>query len=244
MRKLNLEVEKLEQDTGTEGRLRPFVPLVSVALALVTGAIGLRRYRRERRQERQLRIEAETAANLDQLVTSPLTPESSGAKSVSALRNLAGLTAQPDAPEDHASRVTQTVMAIVKEDLARFDSINKARFPVTCLTHWPPYAEVIAADQAQCQTVVDRYLDTLADVQGRAAIYVANLRLDESGRYSSMSGTITPTDRLLFECALEGVGRYVAYLSNAVRDTAREQLKLATNNRALANSVATRYAHE
>jgi hypothetical protein len=93
--KRGLEIKKLEQETSLEGRIRPFVPLAAVAVAILGGSFGLWRYARENGLQRRLRVEQGIAGSEQQIIEYLEQGKSHTGRVVAALGSLRALTESP-----------------------------------------------------------------------------------------------------------------------------------------------------
>lgn len=234
--KLELERDKLRQDTGTEARIRPYLPLASVVAALVAAGFGAWRYRSDRKLERALRIEEGIIQNLDHLVAAPSAASASGARAVAALRNLGVLTATTEGA-DQQSTVTETLWVLVVEDLAHLDTPEKAAFLHIALDGWPPYAERLRAEEDVRRRVLDRHIAQLSLLHSRSAPYFHTLTLTGDGEYASPETAPEPAVRRLFAALVTSYVRHVELGGAAGRDAAKQALAQALNNAGLADQI-------
>jgi hypothetical protein len=215
--KLELDVEKLEQDTSTIGQLRPWAGLAGVVATLIVAGFGAWRYFDDRKRDRRLRIEDGVRDGLKELNEAPESGASASARATAALIHLGGLTSQKDADSARAAEVTDAVATLVTRDLHALDTPPRAHLPALCLRDWSPYAEWLKARPGTCRELLARYRSALKRIRDDNPAYVANVRWTAGAGYVADAGTIVEADRLLFVALVVGYAAHVAQLDGDAR---------------------------
>jgi hypothetical protein len=207
-KKLDLEIDKLEQDTGW----LPFVPLVTVLVA----ALGGGRYFIDRRRARKQQIENDIRQSLADLNEAPDSAANASGKAATALMHLTGLTALKEADKARKNEVTAAVAEMVDTGLLEFDTPARAYFPVLCLNHWAPYAARFDDDPATCRALLARYRVSLNRVRVNNPGYVTAATRDAGGTYTA-NIPISEPDRLLLQALIEGYRAHLERLEGPAR---------------------------
>lgn len=250
---LKLQRTKLDQDTSFEGRARPFVPALSVFVALVGGAVGISRYRREQELNRWLQIHQDIAANVGRIVEYPEPGKGFNGAVVASLRNLnelfaslgqlrRGLTGRrrpPPASQDPSHRsdeLSGTLATIVLNDLD-FTNANHARFPTICLSEAMGYRAFVGNYQQVCVQTLHRYELALQHVYSRDTAYYGGVTR-RGGLYVPPPRSLADPTYQLFVRAVHGYEQYVALLQDdAAQSDAVDRFYHAINNRTLTGAV-------
>ncbi len=234
-----LDNNRLRRENGTAAQLQKWLPLTSILVAVVGGLYGFWRYRDEQKRGRELRFEEDLAGNLERIVDRPADGSSVNARVVAALHNLDGLTgaADPKAAQQR-KRVTDTIDAVVRHDLASIDTPDAARLPVICVDGWKPFECKLRRDAGLCQLVLARYRVALAAIRDQAPQFVASVTRGDDGRYSSPCGRLDGQHRFRLELVIAGYVRYTGLLTeSATRAAAIDSFEATLNNAALTRQV-------
>jgi len=251
--KLQLEVAKLQQDTSTEGRLRPFVPAVSLLVAFIGGALGLWRYLGEQRRERWHRTQADIAANVGRIVEYPEPTKGFNGSAVAALRNLTHLLAESPPSKGsllrrHRARDDQLDRDRRREELSRvlatvvindldFTNPNHARFPTICLSDFAGYADFVSRQRQLCLQTLHRYELALEHVSQHDASYFSRVKRI-GDLYLPPPSNPRDGSFQLFIRVVHGYERYLALVDDeADRLDAIERFDEALKNPDLTHSV-------
>jgi hypothetical protein len=127
LQQLRLQIKELEQQTSLEARLQPYIPLLSVLVALVGAGFGAYKYIHDRQRDYALRVEQEVTVNLGYLVEFPKADSSLNARVATALDNLNWLVDKTEDSTRYRQRVTEAIFVEVRDDID-FDDEKQARF--------------------------------------------------------------------------------------------------------------------
>jgi hypothetical protein len=226
-----LDDARLRREAGSDTELQRWVPLGTLCLGLLGGAIGLARYSSERRRTRALEVAQGVNENLLRIAEYRPGPGAT-ARVIAALRNLDRLIAAGDggATATVSRRgVTDTLDAIATDELLQLETPTDARLPVVFLDEWPSFQERVRSDDGLRDLVIARYTETLTAFASRHAVYARTARKD--GRRFSADESLTGDEPLLFATAIEGYVRYAELIPDAsARNQIANQLCEALND--------------
>ena len=207
--RLELDIDRLERDAGASAQLQRWLPVLSLLVAAGVAGYGVWRYFDERRRADEGRIEDSITHNLERFTDRPSDANLSARAitALNALDALAPVVAGGKAAQ-RRSKVTQAVAAIVRDDVTTFETRHDARLPVICLDHWPDFQGVAAGDRQLCREVLERYLQELEAMTGRAPVFVPRVERQD-GAYTA-AGPLSTSDALLFPALVTGFERYLA----------------------------------
>lgn len=239
--KLRLDIKKLKQDTGPEGKRRAYIPLVSVAVALLVALIGVWRYLRDQRRARKLREEDLIAGNLERLIDLPSDALGANARVVCALRALGVLTSPSSGlwgrlrrgssvRESRRSIVTTALATLVTQDLVEYQNASQASIPVLCVEQWPPFEHQLRSHPDVLRFVLGRYRRALERLHQQDALYFSTVTRDASGAYAPPPSVANEAGLLLLQRVVEGYVVYAALVDAAVRATIRQEFAQALRN--------------
>ncbi len=241
-----LENTRLRRESDLPAQVQGWLPLGTLLLGVIGGLYGFWRYRDGQRIARELRLEQSIGENLERIVDRPVGTNAS-ARVVAALRNLDALLpgSRGNARKQERllarrERVTDTLEAVVRNDMIEILTVSDARIPIVSLDEWGPFRERVNANFEMCQFVVIRYLDTLAKIGVRHPLYTKSVQREADGRYVAASGSLN-SDTLIFQEALAGFVLYMDFIGKeVVRQELLEDLAKALNNRLLPDQL---FAH-
>lgn len=161
VRKLELEIDQLERDSGIRGFFSDFAAPFSVILAAGGLVFGFFRYRRDELKERRVRAEEGIADNLQRLIDAVRAKSSINAQAVSALRNLETLVEQVERADDQRSSITDALVELTSDDID-LENYEQAKFDLLCLNRWQPYRVYWEEQTEENAYVLSQYVEALA----------------------------------------------------------------------------------
>jgi hypothetical protein len=167
----DLQIEQLEEQTSWEGRIRAYVPWLSVVAAAAGAAFAVWRYFQDvaresihRAEDLAFRIEQEIAGSLTHVVEYAKADNRLNARVTSALGTLSSLVKLTDDPTSHADQITRAIISAVKDDID-FDDAKQVGFDAICLDGWPAYVEHLRAHPKEQQYILSRYRQAMAKLR-------------------------------------------------------------------------------
>jgi hypothetical protein len=241
-----LENTRLRRESDLAAQVQGWLPLGTLLVGVLGGLYGFWRYRNGQRIARELRVEQSIGENLERIVDRPVGTNAS-ARVVAALRNLdallpptSGSARKRERLLAQRKRVTDTLEAVVRNDMIEILTVSDARIPIVGLNEWAPFRERVNTDVEMCRFVILRYLDTLTQIGVRHPIYTNSVQREADGRYVAASGSLN-SDTLIFQEALAGFVLYMGFIgTEVVRRELLEDLAKALNNQLLPEQL---FAH-
>jgi hypothetical protein len=232
-RKLDLEIKKLEQDTGGPTAWRQWLTAGSVAVAFLGGAWTVFQYFRDQHQTTRLRLEEQFGDNLEALARFPEPGNSTGARVITALANLQRLVPrQPDA-RHLTTQVTDVIATAVRSDLD-FEDLHHIRFDALCLERWPDYGAWLNAHPGERDFILYRYQQGVRVLYDLDPDYYRTMRLNDSGGFI-VQRFVEEQRYLRFQRLVAGYQSQLRNLTDpAARDRASAEFGAAIDNQALA----------
>lgn len=231
-----LQIKLLQQETSSEAKFQPYIPLISAAVATIAVGVGIFQYRNTRRRDYALRVEQEFATNLSYLVEYPKEDNRSNARAATALDNLKWLVDRTREPDRYRKRVTEAIIVESRDDID-FDDPRQARFDPLCLLSWPPYGKSLCEEPELQGFILYRYQQALRTLKDKDPSYFASIRLAEDGSYKVDRYT-QESWYLHFQVLVDGFKRHIELIKDSERQTkAVDQFAEALGNRALADEL-------
>ena len=214
LQQLRLQIKLLKQQTSLEAKLQPYIPLLSVVVALTVAGFGAYKYIRDRRRDYALRVEQEVAVNLSYLVEFPKADSSLNARAATALDNLTWLVDKTDDPLRYRQRVTEAIFVEAKDDID-FDDEKQVRFDALCLARWPAYSQFIT-DQADLQDfILYRYQQAFRVLKKADPVYFSTIRHTADGYH--VGHYIKESLYLHFQVLVDGYTQHLELITDPER---------------------------
>jgi hypothetical protein len=230
-----LQLRLLEQETGLEARLTPYIPLLSVAVAVLGASLGAYRYLRDRRGDFALRVEQEVAVNLGSLVDYPQPASRLSGRVATALDNLNWLVDRTDDPPRYRQRVTEAILVEVRDDID-FDDEKQARFDAMCLARWPSYSAYLRTQASLHDYILYRYTQALRSLHDQDPGYFEAIqRIDGSYQVSRYAREALYRH---FQVLVDGFSAQLGLIDDPARRARQvEEFADALHNRELASQL-------
>lgn len=207
--RLQLDIDRLERESGRSAQLQRWLPAGSALAALLVAGYGFWRYFDERKRDADKRTSEGVAHNLERLIDVPSDAGSHSARAVVALGNLNDL-APAESTEatsaQHRARVTNAVWTMIVSDLTDVRTPGDARLPVICLS-WTDFESELRATPDRVGEILDRYLATLGAIKSRSPQFLTKAERDGC-RFVSSEGSLSEADARLLPEVVVGVERF------------------------------------
>jgi hypothetical protein len=238
-RKLELEIRKLEIDTGTPARLANWLPMGTILVGVLAATIGVLQYLHDQRRQSEIRIQEQYSTNVSSLVGYVEAERSTSIRVVSALDNLKNLVPLMMDPTAQRERVTDLVATAVAEDLD-FEDPRQVRFDALCLSHWPEYRAWLGTHPDTQKFILYRYRQALTVLAGTDPDYFRSLKVAPTGGFT-VKQFIKEQDYLHFTWLLEGYRQHLSSLDEPQRSEAVQDFAAAVDNSRLAEDLFHRH---
>jgi hypothetical protein len=180
-RKLQLEIHKLEEDTGAAARWRAWLPAGSAVIALIAAGFGAFQYFRDQRTARAIRVQEQYSKNLAELVQYAEPDSSTSVRAVAALVNLRQVVPLAEDSDRHRDQVTDIIATMVTD--LDFDNADQVRFDGICLDRWPEYGRWLDSHVPERSYILYKYQRALTKLAEKHPAYFRDLRMDTDGQF-------------------------------------------------------------
>jgi hypothetical protein len=234
-RKLQLEIDKLSQETSLSAEVRAWLSAGTIFIALIGAGWGAYRYFRDQRRESRVRLEQQFAESLGVLSDYSQTGNLASARVVWTLENLKELTALAPDPDAYRRRVTEVITTGLLED-ANFLERPHVRLDTFCLERWDDYKRWLGEHPPQRGFLLYRYQQALRALAKDKGEYFREMDYGEKG-YEVEQYSNDEADYLLFTSLAQGYAGHIATLPTNERTAAVDTFGDAVGNRALARKM-------
>ena len=236
-RKQDLEIKKLEQDTGNAATIRVWLPAGSAIIALAAVTFGAYQYFRDRRGERDIRIQEQFSSNLETVAGYVREENRTTARLLAALTTLKAVVELSNNKDDYCTQVTEVIVAEVRDDVD-FEDEAQARFDLLCLKHWPDYGSWLKKNPTEQEFFMYRYSQAVRVFAERHREYFAGVKVD--GNTLLASSYIEERDFLHLSQLVNGYKAHLALSATANRSARITEFGAALGNASLAEDLLVR----
>lgn len=233
-RKLQLEIEKLEQDVGTLAHIRLWLPAGSAVVALAAASFGAYQYFHDKHRETDIHLQEQFSSSYAKVAEYAQQERKTSARLLAALTTLKEVVKLSRTPDDHRSKVTEVIIAEVMHDIDFRDRLQ-ARFDLLCLEHWPDYRSWLGKHSAKQEYLMNRYIEALRALVDQYPKYFTEMSFE--GNAVRPPFLINESDFLHFQGLVNGYRAHLALCAVNVRAARIEDFGKTINNPSLARQI-------
>jgi hypothetical protein len=205
--KLKLEIQQLEEATSTAARIRSWLPIGSIIVALGAGIFGAYQYFHDRHRDNDIRVQEQFSTHLATVAGFIEENIPSSARLLTALTGLEGVVPLMRDPGSHRKQVTDVIHTAALQDVD-FENPLQARFEPLCFDKWPDYRNWLSENPPQHRFLLYRYLQAVRVLCERYPDYFRNMTLLEDGTLS-VSKVIEERDFIYFQQLARGYAKHI-----------------------------------